>query len=75
MRVKDRDPSVKIIDNLLTVIVLKEMTDRNCHIERAQESLQVNPWIMDGLKYLKQAMDKGMPVTMAHAEWIERIYS
>lgn len=67
------DPT-KIIDNLLTVLTLKEVTNYNLHIDEAQKRLSGHQWVLDALSYLESSANQGHGITLAHSEWIDRVF-
>ena len=66
---------VKIVDNLLTVISVREMVANNLHIDDVQKSLSNQIWIMDALRFLKTERNNGADITLAHSDWIDKVLS
>jgi len=65
--------AAKIIDNLLILITMKESLSFDISLDHAQKDLAKNKWIVDALRYLQKHHDNGLTITLAHAEWIDRL--
>lgn len=62
-------PEVKIIDDLLWSLTVKETS--RCHtLEKAQKNIEIFPGVVRALNYLKK--QKYGTVTLANLEWIKR---